>query len=161
MMTILIRRATANDLPDLVDFSVKLSRQHQAYNPLRFVELPNIEEQHFELFSQEINDAECAVLVAETQSQIVGYAFIRMEAGNVVDVSETSAWLHDIYVDDAVRGLKAGKLLLDAARKAARELGSPVLKLQVATQNEFARKLFESHGFQPTMTEMISDLSVF
>ena len=67
--------------------------------------------------------------------------------------------VHDIYVDESARGFNAGKQLLDTAVQAACDLGSRVLMLHVAEQNEFARRLFEKNGFRPTMQEMMLDLS--
>ena len=158
-MNVKIRRAAKCDLQTIVEMSIKLSRQHQNYNALRFIQTPDIVQQHFDLFRHEIENPESVVLAAEHESQVIGYAFIRLEEGNVVDVSEKSAWLHDIFVGESARGLKAGKMLLEQSFEAAKTMGSRVLKLQVATQNEFARKLFETYKFQPTMTEMILDLT--
>lgn len=81
------------------------------------------------------------------------------EDANMMELSETRAWLHDIYVDESARGYNAGRRLLDTAVLAACGLGSRVLMLHVAEQNEFARRLFEKYGFRPTMQEMMFDLS--
>jgi ribosomal protein S18 acetylase RimI-like enzyme len=70
-----------------------------------------------------------------------------------------SVWLHDIYIDESVRGLGAGKLLLNASIDAAKQLGSQILILEVAAQNEFAKKLFEANGFNVASYEMMMDLN--
>jgi GNAT superfamily N-acetyltransferase len=53
-------------------------------------------------------------------------------------------------------GLNAGKLLLQAAIRAAKNLGATILMLHVAARAEFAHKVFESHGFRLTMQEICS-----
>ena len=153
-----IRRAMVSDASRVADLAMQLTRQHQSYNPLRFVCFDGHEEQMARFIAEQLSDPACVLLVAEHAAQTVGYALVRMEAGSIVDISESCAWLHDIYVDEAARGLKAGKMLLEASIAAARELGSNVLKLHVAPQNEFAQRLFESAGFQVTMREMMLDL---
>lgn len=159
-MSVIIRLAEEEDLRSVSQLAMRLTQQHQSYNPRRFVNFDNHEEQLYELFKWEIRSAETVICVAELDNRIVGYAFVRVEEASLIEISERSAWLHDIYVDEAARGLHVGKLLMQAAREAAREqLGSKVLMLHVAPQNERARKVFESYGFQPTMLEMMLDLS--
>jgi GNAT superfamily N-acetyltransferase len=158
-MSLEIRRAHVNDLSAVSDLAIKLVRQHQAYNERRFVNFENLETRYFELLAEQLKCQDAVILVAEVQKRIVGYAFVRLEEESLIGISDARAWLHDIYVDEAARGLGAGKLLLQAAAETARELGSQTLMLQVATQNAFARRLFESYGFQATMQEMMLDLS--
>lgn len=159
-MNINIRLAAETDLKTVVQLSLKLVRQHQSYNNLRFVGFENHEKRLLELFTREIKSTEAIVLVAEQDEQIVGYAYLSVAAANLVEISQRVAWLDDIYVDEAARGHQVGKLLLEAAKDAAREkLGTKVLMLHVAPQNETARAIFESNGFQTTMTEMMLNLS--
>jgi ribosomal protein S18 acetylase RimI-like enzyme len=99
------------------------------------------------------------VLVVEVENKIVGYSFIRLEESSFVDIAPESVWLHDIYIDESARGMGAGKLLLDASIGAAKKLGSQVLILQVAAQNEFAKKLFEANGFKVATYEMMMILN--
>ncbi len=159
-MNLIIRRAGEQDVAAVSGFALELVQQHQSYNARRFVGFDSHESRLFELFSREVDRAESVVLIAELENQIIGYAFVRVEQASLIEISARCVWLHDIYVAPAARGHDAGKKLLDAAAAAAREeLGSEVLMLHVAPQNERARKIFESFGFQPTMTEMMLDLS--
>lgn len=159
-MNINIRPAEETDLKAVVQLALKLVRQHQSYNSLRFVAFENHEQQLFELFEREIKSTEAIVLIAERDGQIVGYAYLSVATANLVEISQRVAWLDDIYVDEAARGDRVGKLLLEAAKNAARErLGTKVLMLHVAPQNETAQAIFESNGFQTTILEMMLDLS--
>ena len=158
-MNVIVRRAGETDLQSVSQLAMKLVRQHQLYDPLRFVNFDNHESRLFELFRGEIQNEKSAVLVAELSKKIVGYALVMSEDANMIELSERRAWLHDIYVDESARGFNAGKQLLDTAVQAACDLGSRVFMLHVASQNEFARTLFEKNGFRPTMQEMMLDLS--
>ncbi len=157
-MNIRIRRAVEADAPKLCELAMKLVRQHQLYNPLRFVSFENHKDLLADFVGEELKNPKTIFWVAEKESEIVGYALICFEEESLIDIAEQSAWLHDIYVEESARGLNAGKLLLEASVDAARELGSRVLKLHVAPQNEIGQKLFEKFGFELTIKEMMFDL---
>lgn len=158
-MSLIVRRAGEPDLQFLSQLAMKLVRQHESYDSLRYISFDDHESRLLDLFRGEIQNEKSAVLVAELNKKIVGYALVMFEEANFIELSETKAWLHDIYVDESARGFNAGKQLLDAAVQAACDLGSRVLMLWVAEQNEFARRLFEKNGFRPTVQEMMLDLS--
>jgi ribosomal protein S18 acetylase RimI-like enzyme len=155
---ITIRKATIKDHQCVTKYAIELVRQHQDFNPLRFVKFENHEQQLFDFFAKEIVNPEAVVLVVEADDEIVGYSFIRLEESNFIDIAPASAWLHDIYIDESVRGLGVGKLLLNTSVDVAKQLGSQVLILHVAAQNEFAKKLYEAHGFNVTTYEMMMNL---
>ncbi|MBD2569279.1 GNAT family N-acetyltransferase [Anabaena lutea] len=154
----IIRQATINDHQGVLKYALKLVHQHHNFNPLRFVEFDNHEKQLFDFFAEEIVNPKAVVLVVEAENEIVGYSFTRLEEISLVDIAPASAWLHDIYIDESVRGMGAGKLLLNASIDAAKKLGSQILILQVAAQNEFAKKLFEANGFNVATYEMMMNL---
>ncbi|MTJ06599.1 GNAT family N-acetyltransferase [Anabaena sp. UHCC 0204] len=157
---ITIRKATINDHPGVNKYALKLVHQHQNFNPLRFVEFENHQQQLFDFFAQQIVNPQAVVLVVEVENEIVGYSFIRLEESSLVDIAPAAVWLHDIYIDESARGLGAGKLLLNATVDAAKQLGSKILILQVAAQNQFAKKLFEDHGFNVATYEMMMNLNL-
>lgn len=154
-----VRRANVNDHKEVTKYAIKIVRQHQNYNPLRFMEFENHEEQLADFFAEQFLNPKAIVLVVEIQGKIVGYSFTRLEESSFVDISAAAAWLHDIYVDETARGFGAGKLLLNASIDAAKQLGSQTLMLQVAVQNEFAKKLFETNGFNVSTYEMMKTLN--
>ena len=47
---------------------------------------------------------DAAVLVAEIENKIVGFAYLQYEAMDYANLLENAVWLHDIYVDETVRG---------------------------------------------------------
>lgn len=158
-MEVIMRTAVQTDVSEISRLALELSLQHQKYDDLRFYLPEDFQKQAADLFVQEIADPNCAVLVAEDDGQILGYAFIRWEAASLIELSDARTWLHDIYVSKSARGGGIGKTLLEYAIVTARAMGSSVLMLQVAEKNEFAQKLFARHNFRTTMYEMTLDLS--
>ncbi|MGM3305062.1 GNAT family N-acetyltransferase [Anabaena sp. WFMT] len=155
---ITIRQASINDHQGVTKYAIKLVHQHHNFNPLRFVEFENHEQQIFDFFVEQIVNPKAVVLVVEVENEIVGYSFTRLEESSFVDIAPEAVWLHDIYIDESARGLGAGKLLLNASIDAAKQLGSQILILQVAAQNEFAKQLFEANGFNIATYEMMMNL---
>ena len=83
------------------------------------------------------------------------FAYFEYEPTLYAELATKVAWLHDIYVDPAVRGQGIGSALIDGVRDAAKELGADKVLLSVAIQNALGRRLFERNGFETTMHEMM------
>jgi ribosomal protein S18 acetylase RimI-like enzyme len=158
MAEVVVRRATAADAETIAVYALKLFRQHREYDERRFIEVTDLK-QAAAYYSSRTKAEDAAVLVAELDDKIVGFAFVEFELKNYAALLESAAWLHDIYVDEAARRTRAGKILTEAAVEAAKELGASKLMLTVAVQNEIARNFFENAGFRTTMLEMTLDLT--
>ena len=153
-MAVLVRRATKDDAPTIAEFAMKLVEQHRDYDPIRFARIATLDGMQWFYGSQtEAKDA--ALLVAEINERIVGFAYIGYEERNYAELSVSTAKLHDIYVDEAARHSGAGKALIDASVEAAREFGASKLMLSVAEKNDAAKSFFERSGFSVTMHEMM------
>jgi len=153
-LAVLVRRATKDDAPSIAEFAMKLVEQHRDYDPIRFARIATLDGMQWFYGSQtEAKDA--ALLVAEINERIVGFAYIGYEERNYAELSVSTAKLHDIYVDEAARHTGAGKALIDASVEAAREFGASKLMLSVAEKNEAAKAFFERSGFSVTMHEMM------
>ncbi|MDX2304744.1 MAG: GNAT family N-acetyltransferase [Microscillaceae bacterium] len=154
-----IRKAVLEDHPFVLKFALGIVRQHQSFNPIRFVRFENHEQKLSDLFQEELQNPKTIISLLEIEGKPVGMAFVRMEEMDLVNISSECAWLHDIYIEDNARGTGGGKLLLDAAKEAATALGSDKLMLHVSPQNLLAQNLFTSSGFEPVMYEMMFDLN--
>ncbi len=119
--------------------------------------LPLMEQKDFTAVRPKPKDA--AILVAEFENTIIGFAYLQFEAMDYANLLENAVWLHDLYVDEATRGLSAGKLLVEKSKEVAKELGANKLMLSVAAKNEYAQEFFERGGFRETMVEMMFDLT--
>ena len=157
-MAVTVRRAIREDARKIAEMAVKLVRQHENYDPLRFARL--YDERQAEWFYGEQTKAEgSAVLVAELDGEVIGFAYVAYEAKDYANLIKKSAWLHDIYIDERARGLNAGKFLIEKSIEVALELGADKLMLSVAAKNGIAQRFFERSGFRETMVEMMLDLT--
>ncbi|HEX8289976.1 MAG TPA: GNAT family N-acetyltransferase [Pyrinomonadaceae bacterium] len=157
-MSVTFRRAVREDARTIAEFAHKLVEQHQQYNPKRFAEIAD-KEQMTMFYGSQTQAKDAAVLVAEFEKRVVGFAYIKYEAKNYADLLVSAAWMHDLYVEETARGQKAGKLLLEKAVEVAKQLGAEKLMLTAAFQNKRAREFFEHNGFRTTMVEMMFDLT--
>jgi len=157
-MSVNVRRARLEDARTIAELAIKLVVQHQNYDSRRFSQLASVEQAEW-FYGSQTNVLDAAVLVAELEDEIVGFAYIQFEAKDYANLLETAAWLHDIYISEAARGQNAGKLLIEKSIETAKELGADKLMLSVAAKNEFAKEFFERNGFKETMVEMMLDLT--
>ena len=156
-MAVTVRRATKEDARKIAELAVNLVVQHENYDRLRFARLYD-EAQAANFYGSQTEAAHAAVLVAELDAEVVGFAYLEYEAKNYASLLGTAVWLHDIYIDEKARGLSAGKLLIEKSIEIAGEFGADKLMLSVAAKNEAAQEFFERRGFRTTMLEMMLDL---
>jgi GNAT superfamily N-acetyltransferase len=157
-MAVVVRRAVLEDARTIAELAKKLVVQHQNYNSRRFAQIAT-KEQMATFYGNQTKAKNAAVLVAELERKIVGFAYLQFEEKDYAALLESAAWLHDIYVDESARGHNAGKVLIEASIQAARKLGANKLMLLAAAQNENALAFFEHGGFKTTMVEMMLDLT--
>ncbi|MEP6847605.1 MAG: GNAT family N-acetyltransferase [Acidobacteriota bacterium] len=157
-MAIEVRRATPADAETIAEFAILLSEQHRDYDPKRFVALADREGAKW-FYGSQTEAADAAVLIADDEGKPVGFAFLQYQAKNYAELLESAAWLHDIYVVGSARRTGAGKKLIEAAKKAALDLGASKLVLHVAEKNASGQDFFNRAGFRTTMIEMTLDLS--
>ena len=155
----LIRRADAHDVPYLGELGTALMRAHYAFDAQRFMEPDSGDHAGYSQFLGSLLDEEGAiVLVAERQRKIVGYVYAGIEPLSWKELRDECGFIHDLLVSDAARGGGIGEALLEAAVEWLREQGMPRVILWTAAPNGRARRLFERHGFRPTMIEMTREL---
>jgi ribosomal protein S18 acetylase RimI-like enzyme len=108
--------------------------------------------------STQLEDPDKAVLVADDDGDVIGYAYAVVEGYDYMALRGPAGVLHDIILDPEHRGRGVGQLLLDAALEFFRSRGVPRMVLSTAEQNEPAQRLFASMGFRRTMVEMTREL---
>jgi GNAT superfamily N-acetyltransferase len=153
-MSLTIRRARPGDEQRVAELAMKLVEQHVAYDELRFARIATHSGMTW-FYGSQAEAETAAVLVAELDEAIVGFAYIAYEDKNYADLAIASAWLHDIYVEEHARHSGAGQALIEASVRVAKDFGASKLMLSVAAKNLAAQAFFERAGFQTTMHEMM------
>jgi len=153
-----VRRAAKADARSIAELAIKLFDQHRAYDSHRFAEVASIEGAE-KFYGSQSETKDAAVLVAEFENKIVGFAYLQFEAMNYSALLANAVWLHDLYVDESVRGQNIGRILIEISAEIAKELGADKLMLSVAAKNVHAKSFFERSGFRETMIEMMLDLA--
>ena len=93
-------------------------------------------------FARHIGNRNAAVIVARSLSEIVGYALVLFRSNSRI------ARLYSLAVAPAFTGKSVGRALLCEAQYVARSRGAERLRLEVRTDNQRARSLYSSAGFQ-------------
>lgn len=152
-----VRPATASDQEPLGRFGGALMRQHHAADPRRFIQVEHPEAGYGRFLVAQLSNPDSLVLVAERSGTVIGYVFADVETTNWMQLRGPCGIVHDIYVDEAMRHLGAGRELMGAAIAWIRSKGRSQVVLMTKTQNQRAQDLFGRLGFRPTMLEMTLD----
>lgn len=149
-----IRAATRADEPALGRYGGALMRLHHEFDPHRFVRSDDPESGYGRFLVSQLAEPDSVVLVAERAGAVVGYAFAALEPMSWKDLRAACGYLHDVFVDPAVRGAGAGGRLVREAITRLEAKGAPRVVLMSAARNESAQRLFARLGFRRTMVEM-------
>ncbi len=160
MTVVSIRRATESDLPTLGRLGAHLMRVHHAFDRARFMAPGSSPERGYAWFlGTQIAEPDAAVFVAETADGIVaGYVYAALEPQSWKELREAAGYIHDVVVDEPVRGQGIAGRLMTVAIDWLRDRGAPRVLLGTATQNTAAQHVFEKLGFRRTMIEMTLEL---
>ena len=93
-----------------------------------------------------------AILVAETNGRVAGYASLMVEVSSEEDRDEIDylfAYVPDLGVAQAMRGKGIGTALLAACEERARRAGRKWIRLSVLAANGDAHRLYSRLGYDP------------
>ncbi len=97
-----------------------------------------------------INSPCVKLFVAKSEGQIVGMLTLAMFA----IPTGLRAWIEDVVVDDASRGLRIGDALTVAALDVARESGAKTVDLTSRPSRTSANALYQRLGFEQRATNV-------
>ena len=157
-MPLIIRNAETRDLPAIAALAGMLVRQHHGFDAQRFMLIPNVETGYARFFASELNNSDTVILAAELDTNVVGYAYARLEPRDWNNLLDACAALHDVFVSESVRRHGVARQLLEAVRERMQSKGAPRLVLHTASKNAPARAFFAALGFRETMLELTLEL---
>lgn len=156
---LIVRRATATDLPRVGHLGALLVEEHHDFDAERFLgAMRRTPLDYANFLRSQLERPDVAVLVAEQNGDVIGYAYAAVEGYDYMMLRGPAGVLHDVIVDPDYRGRGVGRLLLEAALEFLRSRGAPRVVLTTAEQNEPAQRLFARAGFRRTMIEMTREL---
>ncbi len=135
---------TINDIlirdskPEDFDAIIPLLNQLWPGRLLNLISLKNSFVKSFELNGHIIR-------VAVYGEQLVGLCSLSIR--NNLKAEGNLANIDELVVDEAVRGKKIGKLLLEDAERIAKENGCPLLGLESSFHREDAHRFYEDNGY--------------
>ena len=159
-----IRPATPEDVPAVLPMVEKLAALHERWDPQRYDYRPNPSEMYRRWLAGRATDPQSVFLVAEHERLLADVPFL---VGFLVGTVESSipiyrtarfGFVHDLWVEEDYRNEGIGRQLAMTAVERFREIGVPQIRLETATANEPARKLFESVGFRTSTVEMLAEV---
>ena len=155
----IIRRATAADLPAVGALGASLIRTHYAFDPMRFMAPPADPEAGYAWFlGRQLNEEDVGVFVAERSGSVIGYVYAALEPQSWKELRDAAGFIHDVVVAPEAQRHGVASALVEAACEWFRSVGAPRVMLWTAEKNEGAQQLFERLGFRKTMVEMTREL---
>lgn len=156
---VIVRPAVHADLPALGGLGVLLMSAHHTFDAARFIApTERSGSAYASWLKARLQDPDSAVLVAERDGEVVGYAYVQVEGPDYMSLRGPAGVVHDLVVAAAERGRGVGRMLLDAAVGTLEARGVPRVVLSTAERNEAAQRLFASAGFRRTMVEMTREV---
>jgi len=151
-MGVLVRRAGRRDLDAI----------HGLWQELRELETKAGAGEHLGIRAEELArehrelilaDPRTAILVAEEQGRVLGYAHAQIETNDPVYLPERYGVLVDLIVSEDRRREKIGTRLFEACREWLASRGLGELRLHVPLSASDAQRFFESFGSQQRRIE--------
>jgi ribosomal protein S18 acetylase RimI-like enzyme len=154
-----VRRAQTADLDAVSVLAAKLVRFHHELDPQRYLLAERVRDGYRWWLGEEIGKTDRVVLMvaarhAPSEVEIGGYALGRLEERDWMRLLDTHGELHDVWVEESLRGTGIAEQLVRACVEELEALGAPRIVLNTAWLNERGRHFFGKLGFRPTMLEM-------
>ncbi len=159
-----IRPATLADIPAVLPMVNQICALHEDWDAGRYGFVPN-PAQHYESWLKgrvsEVNDI---FLVADPEAAqanvepLAGFLVATREREIPIYQLSEYGFIHDLWVAPAYRQSGIGKALIQTALQQFAQSGIRQIRLDTATANESARRLFQDCGFRVSTIEMLAEI---
>lgn len=152
----IVRACEERDLDEVSVLAAKLVRFHHELDPARFLHRDRVQEGYRWWLGKELAKKDEVVLIVLANGERVGgYAYARLEGRDWMRLLDAHGELHDVWVEEDVRGSGFAEKLVRECVRQLEALGALRVVLNTGWRNERAQRFFEKLGFRPTMLEMI------
>ena len=150
----LIRRATASDIPRINALLYQVLSIHAALRPDLFV--PGTKKYSDEELECILADEKTPVFAAVDEGGLLlGYCFCVLEEAAAANLRPIrTLYIDDLCVDASARGRQIGRALCERVLAFARERNCYHVTLNVWEGNAAARAFYDALGFRPEKTTM-------
>lgn len=150
-MSVRVRRARADDVPDLLSLFRELDRLQRDWRV--FTPRPGISDAVVDSYRDALGRPDELVAVAEDGGDVVGMAFARPRTPSRFS-DERSLDVSGVVVRVDRRGEGIGHLLIREVVRFAHELGISWVTLKTFSPNRDAMEFWEGLGFTPRVVEL-------
>ena len=149
----MIRRATKNDIPRIIELLHQVNMVHHVLRPDLFK--PHTTKYNEQELESMLDDDNKTIFVND-EGKVLGYAFCQISEvkGHLLLEDHKSLYIDDICVDEAARGQHVGKALYEFVRDYAQSIGCNDITLNVWEGNEPALQFYKNMGMQVRKTTM-------
>lgn len=155
----LIRTATANDIPDIQRLYQQLEDHHLHLRPDIFQPC-NGPGRPDEQIREWIEGQDTDYLIAEINARLAGFLSIKISSASALPMFKPQqfATVNSAVVDLPHRSAGIGSALLEAAKEWAAARNLKTIRVHVWTDNAAAQRFYLARGFQPLTTLLQLDL---
>jgi len=164
-----IRPATASDIPYLLPMIARICALHQAWDQAKYGFLPHPEERYQSWLNQLIKNPRHLCLVGErannspnpdqSNSPLVAFLIATVEREIPIYSLKEFGFIHDLWVEEAYRQQGIARQLVMRSIEHFTQIGIQQIRLDTAAKNETARKLFSACGFRVSTVELLIELN--
>lgn len=158
--TVLIRKAKLRDVNKLAEMAFVLLDYHSKYD--RELYSGPSKKKQIKLFKQRLKrkifDKNGLLLVAELNSEIIGYLMASIQDRTALFKVNKWAHIHDIFVEKNFRGRGIGRKLIKTTKRFFKKKGLKYLELEVHPKNTQAMRNYEKLGFREFEQQMVLKL---
>ena len=152
------RRGTAEDIPAVLPLVARTIAFHEVLDPARFGAVPEAYKRYEGWMARAAGSADGVFYVAEEAGQVVGFLLGQVQEEYAMYRTGRYGMVHDLWVEPEQRRRGIARALVTAALDQFRQAGLSQARLDSATNNAAAQRLFAQCGFRPSVTEMLAEL---
>jgi ribosomal protein S18 acetylase RimI-like enzyme len=159
----LIRPATAQDVPAVVPMVRKIAAFHQELDPAKYAARGDVGDMYHHWLTDRAGDSRSVFLVAEPppapdRPPLVGFLIAGVEKEIPIYLLREFGLIHDLWVEPDYRNEGIARQMVTLAIERFTQIGVKQIRLYAAWENGPARQLFERCGFRPSSVEMLMNL---
>jgi ribosomal protein S18 acetylase RimI-like enzyme len=158
--TVTIRPATSADVPAVLPMVAKICALHEGWDAAKFGFLPEPAERYRRWLTAQAKNDRSVFLVAEPEatSSLAGFLIGTTETEVPIYRVKEYGFIHDLWVEPEYRKAGVARRMVEAAIAQFTQIGVPQVRLDVASPNEAALRLFKTCGFRVSTLEMLIEL---